>query len=125
MEYAGETRQKTVSFEITILNEDSYLVWASRNLTLTTVVKVLEIAPNNLHRGTSMLSATASINAISTPAITFKFMYCVMIVTIKDVKQELNDWSINNKNSKNTTTLLQKQKENRTAIEIDYKHPDS
>lgn len=36
------------------------------------VVMVFEVPPKSLHKGTPMLLATASINAISSPALTFK-----------------------------------------------------
>lgn len=42
-----------------------------RRLTVISVVIVSETPPNSLHRGMLMLLATASINAISTPALTF------------------------------------------------------
>lgn len=42
-----------------------------KNQTVIAVVTVFETPPNNLHKGVPMLFATASITAISTPALAF------------------------------------------------------
>lgn len=61
--------------ELRTVEKRFHVAGKKRSLTVISVVMESEAPPNNLHKGTCMLLATASISAISTPALTFNHRF--------------------------------------------------